>query len=286
MTIPAVSLVMPVYNGARYLESAMQSVLDQVYTDWELICVDDASTDDTGAILSRYSGIDPRVRHITNEKNLGLPATLNRGFNEASGNLHSWTSDDNILRPNMLSELVTALHDNREADLVYAGYSIIDEAGDIQRYVAPRPIEDRWYGNPVGASFLYRRSVTDALGGYDVNLFGAEDYDFWMRAARRFQMMPVQKDLYLYRRHGHSLTDQRSEEISRMVTGILLRELKYADDDELRAKALVQRILSDWNRFDLKLLAMAFKTHPTTVAKKFPRLAADFLRTKLRHIRP
>ncbi len=282
---PVVTIVMPVYNGARYLDSAIHSVLRQQYSDWELICIDDASTDESSEIIGRHAMEDSRVRHLTNERNMGLPATLNRGFLEARGALHSWTSDDNILRPNMITKLVAELEAKPEADLVYAGYSVIDDAENILRYVAPPPMEERWFCNPVGAAFLYRRHVTEALGGYDEQLFGAEDYDYWLRAAHQFQMVPVDSDLYLYRRHDRSLTDQRSKDIRQLVSKVLLRELDHVDDKTLRAKALVHRILSDWYYFDVRLLLKALASDPWTVFKASPQLLKDLMRAIVHRIR-
>ncbi len=285
LNCPVVTIVMPIYNGEKYLDSAMQSVLRQDYSNWELICIDDASTDQSAAIINRHAQADPRVLHLTNERNLGLPATLNRGFTEAQGALHSWTSDDNILRPNMIATLVEKLETEPEADVVYAGYSVIDEEENILRYVAPPPIDQRWFGNPVGAAFLYRRQVTEKLGGYDEQLFGAEDYDYWMRAAHHYKMVPVDKDLYLYRRHERSLTDMRSKEIRQLVSKVLLRELKHVDDNALRAKALVERILSSWHHFDIQLFGRALISHPPTVLKASPRLSVDLARAIWHRIR-
>ncbi|WP_422343162.1 glycosyltransferase family 2 protein [Parasphingorhabdus sp.] len=282
---PTVTIVMPIYNGSRYLDSAIRSVLQQEYSDWELICVDDASTDESSTIIARHAAADPRVRHLSNDRNLGLPATLNRGFGEARGMLHSWTSDDNILRPNMLTELVQKLARKPDVDLVYAGYSVIDDDEKILRYVPPRPVEERWFGNVVGAAFLYRREVTEKLRGYDERLFGAEDYDYWMRAAHYFRMIPVEADLYLYRRHARSLTDQRSQQIRQLVTKVLMRELEQVNDRALRAKAMVHRILSDWYYFDVKLLGKALASHPWTVLKASPKLAVDLIRAIWHRIR-
>ncbi|QTD56709.1 glycosyltransferase family 2 protein [Parasphingorhabdus cellanae] len=283
---PSITIVMPVYNGARYLDSAIRSVLQQRYSDWELICIDDGSTDGSDAIIMGHAMADQRIRHLSNGQNLGLPATLNRGFTEARGMFHSWTSDDNILRADMLVKLVEELENRPDVDMVYAGYSVIDDADNIMRYVAPPSMDKRWYGNPVGAAFLYRREVTEKLGGYDEQLFGAEDYDYWMRAAHYFEMMPLDVDLYLYRRHDRSLTDQRSKDIRQLVSKVLLRELEQVDDKALRANALVHRILSSWYHFDVKLFGKALASHPPTVLKASPRLAIDLARAIWHRVRP
>lgn len=276
--IPGVSLIMPVFNGAQYLEAAIQSIIAQDFVDWELICVDDGSTDQSAAIMNRYVSLDSRIRFLQNVKNIGLPATLNCGFAVAQGDLHSWTSDDNILKPNMLSRLVGELNNNKNLDIVYAGYSVINETDEINRYVKPRPIEDRWFCNPVGAAFLYRREVTEVLEGYDVTLFGAEDYDFWMRAARHFIMRPIDEDLYLYRRHHNSLTNSLSSEIRQKVALVVERELQYVDNNQLRARAYLQMILSDWQEIGWLMTWRAFVSSPVETFRKVPKLIWHLLR--------
>ena len=108
-TPPRVSMVMPVHNGARWLAEAIESVLTQDFGDFELILVDDASRDASPAIMADAAARDPRVRLLHLDTNVGLPAALNHGFAAARSELHSWTSDDNLLRPTMLARLVAAL---------------------------------------------------------------------------------------------------------------------------------------------------------------------------------
>jgi glycosyltransferase involved in cell wall biosynthesis len=270
---PRVSMVMPVYNGARYLGAALQSVLAQTFADFELICIDDGSQDETAAILARHAAADTRVRHLTNVRNIGLPATLNRGFGEARGAYHSWTSHDNLLRPDMLSVLVGALDRDAGADIVYGAYTVIDADGVVLRRVDPKPPEQRWFGNVVGAAFLYRAAVTQALGGYDEALFGAEDYDFWLRAARQFTLRPVMQDLYLYRRHEASLTDQRMAAIKAMVASVVQRELALTGDPKLSARALLKLVLDDGRQLRTGLLLKAASADAGITIAALPALA-------------
>ena len=88
---PLVSIVLPTHNGARYLEQAVQSCLDQTYRNWELIIVDDASTDETPALIARLVAADSRIRSIRNEVNQKLPGALNTGFAQARGEYLTWT---------------------------------------------------------------------------------------------------------------------------------------------------------------------------------------------------
>jgi glycosyltransferase involved in cell wall biosynthesis len=280
--IPRVSMVMPVFNGALYLAAALDSVLAQ---DFELICLNDGSTDTTPETLSAYAAKDARIIYRDNPANIGLPATLNAGFAIASGDYHSWTSHDNLLRPDMLSTLVKLLDADASVGVAYAGYSVIDGDGRILRYHPPRPAAERWFGNPVGAAFLYRRDVTKALGGYDESLFGAEDYDFWLRAARQFKLQPVERDLYLYRRHDASLTSKKSMQIKDLVAEVVVRELEAVPDGKLRAEALLNLVLTDHAKFRAGLIGRAFAASPITAMIKSPALAYHLAKVVLSPLR-
>jgi glycosyltransferase involved in cell wall biosynthesis len=275
---PRVSMVMPVFNGEQYLRAALDSVLAQDFRDFELICLNDGSSDVTSDILAEYAAKDARIVYRDNPRNIGLPASLNAGFALARGEYHSWTSHDNLLRHDMLSTLVSLLDADISVGVVYAGYSVIDGDGAILRYHPPRPAEDRWFGNPVGAAFLYRREVTEALGGYDESLFGAEDYDFWLRAARQFTLQRVDRDLYLYRRHDASLTNQRSMQIKDLVAKVLLRELNDEPDGRLRAEAMMHLVLTDNAKFRAALVGKAFAASPGVMMAKLPALGYHLAR--------
>ena len=94
---PVVSIVLPVWNGEKYLTTAINSILAQRFADFELIVVNDCSTDKYAVIARGFAAADPRIRVIDNERNLKLPASLNRGFKTARGAFFTWTSDDNVL---------------------------------------------------------------------------------------------------------------------------------------------------------------------------------------------
>lgn len=260
--VPRVTVVLPVHNGAAFLDAAITSILAQTFRDFELICVDDGSTDDTPAILRRHALADRRVRIITNSPNKGLPGALNTGFAAARGTLHTWTSDDNIARPEMLARLVAALDDAPDASIAYADFSVIDAEGRVTGFQKMGPASDILLGNRIGAAFLYKADVTRTLGGYDEALFGVEDYDFWLRAARRFDFVKLDEDLYLYRRHEASLTDRRALRIHRLGSQILRRELALETDRKRRARALVEQGLASRIDARLDMLALGLLLSP------------------------
>jgi len=262
-TAPAVSLILPVYNGERYLETALDSIFDQRFGDFELIAVDDCSTDGTARILANYAARHPNMRVITNATNSKLPASLNNGFRAARGRWLSWTSDDNLLRPDTLEQLVAATQAHPDADIYYADFIIIDEDGGLKSSVTVAPPENLIFGNIVGCCFLYRREVDEALNGYDEQLFGVEDYDFWLRAARHgFRFRQVHRELYSYRRHSGSLTDTRMRHIHQLTARILLKEIEALPPSPRRAEAYVRLTCRDAYTLRWKLLWLAFRDHP------------------------
>lgn len=247
---PLVSIVLPVYNGARYLPEALASIVAQSYPHWELVCVDDASTDETPALLAAWAAREPRLRVLRHAQNQRLPAALNTGFAAARGALLTWTSDDNRYQPTALATLVAALQpsavspvadgtadgaENGAADVaeggaeppldfVYSDYEVIDAAGQVTETTrAPEPLA--LVASTVAIPcFLYRRRVYERLGDYAVDLALAEDYDYWLRMlAAGLRLQPLHEPLYAYRRHGGSLTDTARGRTFAMAERALLR---------------------------------------------------------------
>ena len=171
--------------------------------------MDDASTDRTPDVVMALAARDHRIRGIRNIKNRKLPGSLNAGFANVRGELLTWTSDDNVHRPDAIAELVAFLGSQPSVDIVYSNYTEIDEEGmPIRPMVLPGP-ECLAFENSVGPCFLYRARVQAQVGGYAEDLFLAEDYDFWLRASCSFRLARIDRDLYQYRVHGGSLTTQR-----------------------------------------------------------------------------
>lgn len=224
-----VSVVLPVYNGARYVADSIQSVLQQTYPHVELIVVDDGSSDETAEIVMRHT-LDPRVRLIRQE-NRKLPGALNTGFAKAQGEYLTWTSADNLMHPEMLSELVAFLDVHADAEMVYADEQLIDESGmpavrsDFCRIYQTPPGSDALMrprdpgelnfvlNNYIGGCFLYRAWAANAVGAYDARCFGFEDYDYWLRMNALFRIAHLGKRvaLYAYRLHNESLTARKDE---------------------------------------------------------------------------
>ena len=216
-----ISIVLPVYNGANHISQSIESVLQQTYSNWELIIVDDCSTDNTPEIIDNFEKSDPRIRVFHNERNLKLPSTLNVGFTEAKGEYFTWTSDDNMYRPNALEKMVDVLEKNSDIDLVYADYSAINDEGEfIKEEKNAEPSEIRFY-NMVGACFMYRSSLAQKVGKYDPETFLAEDFDYWIRCYNCCDFLHIHENLYIYRWHEKSLSLTRFRDVRYQVQFVL-----------------------------------------------------------------
>jgi glycosyltransferase involved in cell wall biosynthesis len=204
---PLVSIVLPVYNGEKFLEESIESCLNQSYQNIELIIINDCSTDDTLKIANEFADKDVRIKIITNKENKKLPASLNIGHNKAKGDFITWTSDDNKYELNAVEVMLKTLLE-KNADIVYSDIMIIDHNGQKVRDVEFPTIENIIFRNYIGSCFLYRKEVFERNKGYNENYFLVEDYDFWLRAISHSRFYQLRKKLYQYRKHDTSLTHQ------------------------------------------------------------------------------
>jgi glycosyltransferase involved in cell wall biosynthesis len=214
MSRPLVSIILPVYNGQRYLRGAVESCRQQTYDNWELILVDDASTDATPRIIAELAAADARIRSIRHETNRRLPAALNTGFAASRGEYLTWTSDDNLYEPDAIELMVASLESNPDVGLVYCNVTNIGPDGEdygVRQLPGPDAFpENGW----ICACFLYRREVYEAIGDYNPDMVLVEDFEYFLRVHRRFKMLH-RTDVapYAYRYHPHSLTSTNETRI-------------------------------------------------------------------------
>lgn len=227
---PRVSIVLPTFNGEKFITDSIKSVLRQDFTDWELLIVNDCSVDKTPQIINYFAKQDPRIKIINNKKNEKLPASLNIGFAKARGEYLTWTSDDNIARTNWLSTLVSALDKSPDISMIVADMDYIDEQGKFittasQRYRKRDPKQLAYVCN-VGAAFMYRKSITKKIGKYDESQFCAEDYDYWCRIALNGQIKYIPDNIYVYRIQPSSLSATKKDQQIAKTTTIIKKYYK------------------------------------------------------------
>lgn len=223
-----VSIVLPIYNGEKYMSLSIDSIINQTYKNWELIIIDDCSTDRTSEIAKSYTEKDGRISYYRNKENLKLPRGLNRGFSISKGDYLTWTSDDNMYCPEAIKRMVNTLQ-KENTDFVFATCDIINDRGKVVEIIkAPKNYKKAILGgNFVGACFMYTRKVYETIGEYNTENFLVEDYDYWLKIFSKFDVSNIQDVLYQYRWHDGALTSTEKEErINDVCERVLLNNVK------------------------------------------------------------
>ena len=208
---PLVSILMPVYNTAPYLREAMDSMLSQTFTDFELIVLDDCSPDNAVEILDTYD--DPRIVRYRGEHNVGLANVLNVGMDMARGKYIARMDSDDRSLPDRLQVQVAYLESHPEIDLCSCGMQLFGESDAVWvRSTDPErvKVEALFYSPILHASSVWRRERFDERGlRFRQEMVPAEDYDMWCRAlAGGLQLVNIPEVLYEYRiRPGQATED-------------------------------------------------------------------------------
>jgi glycosyltransferase involved in cell wall biosynthesis len=279
MASQAVSVVLPVRDGERFLHEAVESVLAQTLGDLELIVVDDGSTDRTAEVLAGCS--DPRMRVVTRPRE-GLVVALNAGVAEAQAPYVARMDADDVSEQERLERQVELLELRPRAAMVATWVKVIDEDGRVlRREVLPSAHEDLartlLLRNPFQhGSVVVRRGALDASGGYR-SVYGAnEDYDLWSRLARLGELASVPEALYRYRVHARAVTQSDPDRVAQRER---LRDELWRDYDESAygVRATVARAwaaapeVRRWLRADQRALARE------AIRRRRPHLAAKAL---------
>ncbi len=203
---PGVSVIMSVYNGERYLAEAIRSILDQTFTDFEFLIVDDGSSDRSAAIMDDFAARDSRIRVIRQE-NRGLIASLNRLLHEARAPLVARMDADDISLPARLDRQMIFLREHPDHGVVGTNTHDLDEEGTILECTDLHPLDHGEIATAVEhrspichPSVMMRRDAILAVGGYRNPYRHCEDYDLWLRLLERTRLANLPDRLLLYRR--------------------------------------------------------------------------------------
>lgn len=182
--LPEISVLMPAYNAERYIEAAIRSLEEQTVENWELIVVDDCSTDGTAQLLRRLAAEDPRIRPIFSAENRGAAASRNLALEQCRGSYVALLDADDLWRPRKL-ERQLALAEKTGADIVYCSYALIDEAGE--KNGAPFVVrettdfEKMLVCNTLSCSTVFIKR--EAMRPFDTRFYH-EDYALWLELLR------------------------------------------------------------------------------------------------------
>lgn len=211
MDKPKITVYLVSHNYGSYLKDAIESVLRQSTGSWELIIIDDGSTDNTAETINLYKG-DERIRAFKTEK-IGLPSVCNLALKEANGKYLIRLDGDDIFDENILLVLGNYMDNNPDAALVFPDYYYIDEFGEI--YAENRRKKSHLLDIPPnGACTLVRKEVFEEVGGYREDLGAQDGFDLWSKVAGKYKSANINLPLFYYRRHGANLTNNRSHILS------------------------------------------------------------------------
>lgn len=218
---PRVTVLMPVYNGSKYLQESIDSIQNQTYSDFEFIIIDDASTDNTWEILEFNAQKDKRIRLLRNLQNLGLIKTLNKGIYAALGQYIARQDADDISLPNRLESQVKALEGSSGFAMVSSNIQVITDTNKKPVEIMLRSCEPAlvsWhliFHNHIGghSQVMYRKNTILALNGYSEAYTYIEDYELWCRLSMAGQKIMILPQILLsYRRHSQSVSAMQSGE--------------------------------------------------------------------------
>ena len=207
--MPTVSVCIPTYNRKTYLQQTIESVKAQTYRDYEIVIVDDGSTDGSGEMIKK---LDCPIRYYWQE-NAGLPKTRNRLIRLARGKYISFLDSDDLLVPDALERLVAVAKTQSQDVIVYGPYLRMDQDGNIfgrvkeklySGYVS-RHLFERIFVHPNGS--LLAKSILQKLGGYDGSLRVCEDYELWLRASLQYRFIGLAEPTFLKRRHSGNMSN-------------------------------------------------------------------------------
>jgi glycosyltransferase involved in cell wall biosynthesis len=205
-----VSIVLPTFNCERYLDVAIRSCLQQTHQNFELIIVDDDSTDGTRAIIERYCRLDPRIRSCIRKGDMqGLPEALNVGFALAEGSYLTWFQSDNLYTEKSIEYMVQQLCTFPKIGFVYCSTHWLhedDNPAESFAFTPTLPPTALARMNVINGAFMYRRAVMEAVGSYRPERRYFEDLDFFIRACAKFPAKFCFEPCHYYRSHSGSLT--------------------------------------------------------------------------------
>lgn len=209
-----VSVILPCYNGARWLSRAIESVLSQVYENFELVIVDDGSTDISKEIIASYLS-DKRVRYVY-QTNRGFSAALNRGIRESSGDFIGFIGQDDLWLPDKLKLQIGHLTKHEDRDLVHSSYYSVDSEERIigvvkamvPDFFSKQELITRLFlNNFIGfETVLVKRKCFDLVGFFDEHMMAFSDHDLWLRIAGNFNIGYLDKELVKKREHDFQLS--------------------------------------------------------------------------------
>lgn len=242
-----VSILMPAFNASKFIEQAIQSILNQTYSDIELLIADDQSTDDTLAIIERYAKSDKRISVFSNKQNLGYLQTWNLLIGRAKGEYITFQDADDFAAPTRIEKLVNAFKEDPALGVVGSNIYWIDIHNTITKssdfklahsdIVAAMPDSYEF----IGSALMIKREAYQSVGGYHpfFDRIGSEDHYWLYLLTEKYKMANVAEPLYYYRFNPHSvmgdISDRPEKNFSSEIVALLIHQRRQTGTDDLNS---------------------------------------------------
>jgi len=262
VSAPSLTVLMPVYNGAAFLDGAVKSILAQTYSDFRFVIIDDGSVDATPSILAGYEALDRRVRVIRNERNLGLTRSLNKGLSLTRGDLVARMDCDDVSLPGRFEAQVEFLT-RGHTDTAMVGVAWKEMTPDLCRTIRVMrpPARDRTIRRRILAhnvfchsAVMMRREPLLAVGGYDERDVYSQDYDLWLRLIARYRVANIEEVHHLRRVHPENLSHRNIRGQLRTMAGAQRRYIRRTGMSPLYNGYVLWRLFL--SRLPLKALSL------------------------------
>jgi len=207
---PTVSVIIPTYNRVHLVGRAIRSVLNQTYQDFEIIVVDDGSTDNTEEVVESFN--DPRIRYIRHEKNRGGSAARNTGIRASRGEYVAFLDSDDEWLPEKLEKQLSVFEEDSTCGAVYTDFLYMLPDGNVKLCQNYHPegwiLKKLLSSNVVGttSTVIVKRECFETVGLFDESLLSCQDWDMWIRIAKRYSFRKVPEPLTKYRVHQDRIT--------------------------------------------------------------------------------
>lgn len=271
--MPLISVIIPAYNSEKTIRETIESVLKQSFSDFELIIINDGSTDSTLAIASSIQVQDPRIK-VFSYPNAGGAVSRNRGFSHSSGEFIAFLDSDDLWTSDKLESQLKALQQNPQAGVAYSWLDAIDEEGKFIRGGNYRNENGYIFAKlflvpfvESGSNPLIRRQAFIDVGGFDESLPASQDYDLYLRLAALYEFVAVPSPQVLYRISSNSMSaDVRRQE----ATSLLVRERAFQESPKPLPADLKQHSIANFYKdIIFRLLNMPPKRERALEAARF-----------------
>lgn len=210
--IPKVTVYITNYNYGKYLDRAVNSVLEQTFQDYELLIIDDGSTDGSKEIIGKYQ--DLKNVFVIFQSNKGLNATNNVALKMARGKYIMRLDADDYLDPHALEIMVSKMEKSADLALVFPDYYEVDHNGEIINHIRRHNFDNdvTLYDQPAhGACTMFRKKILDEVGGYDESVRKQDGYDIWLKIIEHYRISNINLPLFYYRQHQNSITQNKED---------------------------------------------------------------------------